>query len=215
MLVSSPVAARAAGDPFEAVNRRIFGFNTTVQAMVLGPLAEGYLAATTPSLRHGIVNVLGNLREPVTAVSSLVAGKFELAANAATRFAINSTLGIGGVRDRAAKVGYPPRGFSLADAACVWGVPSGPFLMLPLLGPSTVRDAGALAAQGAALDQTLGANTYLAWSGSDLFVGYTELHRTLGRTAATALDPYAVYRSAFLQHRAADCPADRDEDGSD
>lgn len=159
--------------------------------------------------------MLANLREPVTAVSGLAAGRFELAANAAARFAINSTLGLGGVRDRADGMGYARHGFTFADAACAWGVPSGPFLMLPLLGPSTVRDAGALAAQGAALDQTLGADTYLAWSGSDLFVGYAEVHRTLQRTAAASLDPYAVYRSAFLQRRAADCPADRGEAAPD
>jgi phospholipid-binding lipoprotein MlaA len=81
--------------------------------------------------------------------------------------------------------------------------------MLPLLGPSTVRDAGALTAQSAALDQTLGAEAYLAWSGSDLFVDYAQLHRDLKRVDTASLDPYAVYRSAYLQRRATICPADR------
>ena len=202
-------AAKAADDPFEAVNRRIYGFNRTVQAKILGPLARRYLSATTPQVRRGIVNVLANLREPISAVSGLTAGRFGVAANALARFAVNSTVGFAGVEDRAAKMGYPPHAFSLADAACAWGVPSGPFLMLPLLGPSTLRDAGALVAQSAALDQTLGADTYLAWSGSDLFIGYAQLHRDLQHTEAASLDPYAVYRSAYLQRRAQACPVDR------
>jgi phospholipid-binding lipoprotein MlaA len=106
-------------------------------------------------------------------------------------------------------MGYPRRAFSLADAACSWGVPSGAFIMLPLLGPSTLRDAGALAVQSAALDQALGTDTYLAWSGSDLFVDYAQIHHELRRVEANSLDPYAVYRSAYLQRRATVCPADR------
>ncbi len=204
--------ARAADDPFEAVNRRIYGFNRVIQVRVLSPLAERYLSATPPQVRRGVVNVLANLREPITAVSSLAAGNFRSATNAVTRFAINSTLGLAGIKDRAAGMGYPRHAFSLADAACSWGVPSGPFIMLPLLGPSTVRDAGALAAQSAALDQTLGADAYLAWSGSDLFVDYAQLHRDLKRLDAASLDPYAVYRSAYLQRRATTCPVDRPAD---
>ena len=153
--------------------------------------------------------MLANLREPITVASGLAAGNLGLAANAATRFAINSTFGLAGIQDRAAAMGYPQHAFSLADAACSWGVPSGPFLMLPLLGPSTVRDAGALAAQGAALDQALGAGAYLAWSGGDLFSGYAHLHHELRHVEATSLDPYAVYRSAYLQRRAAVCLVDR------
>lgn len=210
VLVSAQIpTARAADDPFEAANRRIYDFNRVVQVRVLGPVAERYLSATTPRVRRSFLNVLANLREPITAVSSLVAGDFSLAANAAARFAINSTLGLAGIKDRATKMGYPRHAFSLADAACSWGVPSGPFIMLPLLGPSTVRDAGALAAQSAALDQTLGADAYLAWSGSDLFVDYAQIHRDLKRVDAASLDPYAVYRSAYLQRRATVCPVDQ------
>ena len=210
VLVSTQIpTARADDDPFEAVNRRIFGFNRVVQVSVLGPLAERYLSATSPQIRRSVVNVLANLREPITAVSSLTAGNFDLAANAAARFAINSTVGLAGIKDRATKMGYPRHAFSLADAACSWGVHSGPFIMLPLLGPSTVRDAGALAAQSAALDQTLGADAYLAWSGSDFFVDYAQLHRDLKRVDAASLDPYAVYRSAYLQRRAKICPVDQ------
>jgi phospholipid-binding lipoprotein MlaA len=91
-------------------------------------------------------------------------------------------------------------------------VPSGPFVVLPLLGPSTLRDAGALVATSAALSQTLGSDVYFAWSGSDAFVGYAELHDELERIDAQSLDAYAVHRSAHRQRRAAVCPTDRAED---
>jgi len=201
--------ARAADDPFEAVNRRIHAFNQGVRAKVLGPLAEFYLSVTSAEVRRGIVNVLANLREPITAVSGLAAGDVGLAANAAARFGINSTLGLAGVHDRAAAMGYPRRAFGVADAVCRWGVPSGPFLVLPLLGPSTLRDAGALAASSAALSQALGPDVFFAWRTSDVFVGYAQLHHELDRIDAQSLDAYAVYRSAYLQRRAAVCPTDR------
>ncbi len=209
LAVAHAPAARADSDPFEAVNRHVYGFNRLVQAQVLGPLAERYLAVTSPAVRRGVANVFANLREPITAVSSLAAGDVGATGNALARFAINSSLGFGGVNDRAAELGYARRAFSLADAACAWGVPAGPFLMLPLLGPSTVRDAGALTVQGAALDHAVGADALLAWSGSDLFVGYAELHPELKQLDAESLDPYAVYRSVYLQRRASVCPVDQ------
>jgi phospholipid-binding lipoprotein MlaA len=212
LAVAQPMTARAAADPFEAVNRRIHAFNQNVRSRVLGPLAELYLAHTSATFRHGVVNVLANLSEPITAVSSLAAGDLRLATNAAARFGINSTLGLAGVRDPAAAMGYPHRSFGVADAVCRWGVPSGPFLVLPLLGPSTLRDAGALAASSAALAQAMGSDVYLTWSGTDVFVGYTQVHRELERIEAQSLDAYAVYRSAYLQRRAAACPADQASD---
>jgi phospholipid-binding lipoprotein MlaA len=91
-------------------------------------------------------------------------------------------------------------------------VPSGPFVVLPLLGPSTLRDAGALVATSATLSQTVGPEFYFAWTTSDIFVGYAQLHHELNRIDEHSLDAYAVYRSAYLQRRAATCATDRTED---
>lgn len=209
LLLAWPATAWAAEDPLEGVNRRILAFNQAVRARVLDPLAGLYVSATTAETRRGIANALANLGEPVTALSSLAAGEFGLAANAAARFGINSTIGLAGLRDRAAAMGHPRRAFGVADAVCRWGVPSGPFLVLPLLGPSTLRDAGARAGLSLALSQALGPDLYLTWSGSDAFIGYTQLHHELERIDAQSLDAYAVYRSAYLQQRAATCPVDR------
>ncbi len=208
-LVLTAAPARAERDPFEEVNRRIHAFNQEARAQVLGPLAEAYTARVPPDVQRGIARAFANLGEPVTALSGLAAGDLEVAARAATRFGINATLGLGGVRDPAAAMGWPARPFSVADAVCAWGVPSGPFLMLPLLGPSTLRDASAMAASGIALSQALGPEVVLAWRGGDAFVGYAGMHRDLAAQEERALDAYAVLRSAHLQRRAAACPADR------
>lgn len=208
-LLLSALPARAADDPFEGVNRRIHSFNQALRAHVLGPLAEGYAAIAPPGMRQGIAQAMSNLAEPVTAVSSLVAGEFDQALNALSRFGINTTLGLGGVRDRAAEMGYPRRIFALADAACSWGLPSGPYLVMPLLGPTTLRDAGALAVTSAALAQVLPAELVASWGASDAFVAYAGLHDLLVRVDADSLDAYAVHRSAYFQHRAARCAPDR------
>jgi phospholipid-binding lipoprotein MlaA len=212
LIVAQPTTVWAADDPFEAVNRRIHTFNRRVQAKVLGPLVDLYLSTTSAEVRRGVGNPLGSLGEPITAVSGLVAGNVDLAMNAAARFGINSTIGFAGVRDRAAEMGYPRRVFGVADAICSWGVPSGPFVVLPLLGPSTLRDASALMATSATLSQTFGPKFYFAWSTSDIFVGYAQLHHELSRIDAHALDAYAVCRSAYFQRRVATCATDRTED---
>jgi phospholipid-binding lipoprotein MlaA len=210
LLVLQSAPAHAAADPFEAVNRHVHRFNQMMQAHVLQPIADLYVASTTPGTRRAIANAMSNLAEPLNLVNGLVAADMDLAWNAAARFGINSTLGLGGVRDRAAALGFPARPYDLGNAACSWGVPSGPYVVLPLLGPSTLRDATALAATSAALINTLGAESVLAWRGSGAVLLYTEVQHELARIEAQSLDPYAVYRSAYLQRRAALCATDRD-----
>lgn len=210
LLGAMPAApVRAADDPLEGLNRRVHGFNRAVQANLLAPLATLYEEATSPGFRQGVGNVLANLNEPVSAVSGLLAGDPGLAWNAAARFGINTTLGLAGARDPATAMGYARRPAMVADALCAWGVPSGPFLVLPLIGPSTVRDAGALIASTTALSQAIGPDVVLAWSAGDQLVAYAAIRDALRRTEAEALDAYAVYRSVYLQRRAARCPADR------
>ncbi len=112
-----------------------------VRIHALAPAAEAYLDATTPEFRKGAAAALANLYEPVTTLSALAAGRLDLARVSATRFLLNSTLGKAGITDCASAEGYPRSDFSPGDALCAWGVPSGPYLVLPLIGPSTVRDA--------------------------------------------------------------------------
>ena len=114
------------------------------------------------------------------------------------------------MRDAAAERGWPRRGAVPADALCAWGVPSGPYVVLPILGPSTLRDAGALLASSTGLAHVLGPQVFLPWRGGDMLVQYSAIAPEIRRVEASALDPYAVYRSAYLQRRAATCAPDRD-----
>jgi phospholipid-binding lipoprotein MlaA len=200
----------AAADPFEAANRRIHDFNRVVQQQLLSPAAAFYNAQVPADLRRRIGNAFANLGEPVTAASGLAVGDVGLAANALARFGINVTLGLGGMEDAAAPRGYPRRPFGPADAACAWGVPRGPYLVLPLAGPSTLRDAAAMLATSVALVQALGSEAVGAWQAGDAFVGYAAIHRDLDEFDAISLDGYAAQRSAHLQRRALACRIDRD-----
>jgi phospholipid-binding lipoprotein MlaA len=189
LLAAGPAQA---SDPLEGLNRRIHGFNQALRAQVLDPAVAAYVARTSPGFRAGVANAFANLREPITAASLVLAGEFDQSLNAAARFGINTSLGLGGVRDAATALGYPRRDFAPADAACAWGVPRGPFVMLPLLGPSTLRDAGALLATGVTLSAALGTQVVLPWRGGDVFVTYAEAAPDLARTDAEALDSYAL-----------------------
>jgi len=208
ILLLAAAPARAADDPLEGVNRQVHALNLTLHSHVFGPIASLYRTHTPPAVREGIGNAVANITEPVTAVSAALAGEFAQAGNAAARFAINSTIGFGGVRDAAAEMGWPRAPMTLGDALCRWGVPSGPFLMLPILGPSTLRDAAAIAATSAALAQGLGGDAVLALGVTEQAQAYSELHPSIERLGAESLDPYASFRSAYLQRRAAACPGD-------
>ncbi|MFY7960342.1 MAG: MlaA family lipoprotein [Elsteraceae bacterium] len=208
LTVCAAGTANAADDPFEDINRSIFALNRVIRTHALAPAAEAYLEATTPEFRNGAAAALANLNEPVTTVSALAAGRLDIARISATRFLINSTFGIAGVADRASEEGYPRANFSPGDALCAWGVPSGPYLVLPLLGPSTVRDALGAAAAGAGLGVAAGAFAYGAASGLERLQAYVGAHDAIRRWEETSLDPYALHRSLYLQRRARDCATD-------
>lgn len=210
LLTAGP--ALAANDPFEGANRRVHALNLALHSHVFSPLATLYRTHTPHAVRQGVTHAVANLAEPITAVSATLAGEFAQAGNAAACFAINSTLGIGGTRDAAAALGYPRAAMGLGDALCRWGVPSGPFLMLPIFGPSTLRDAAALAATSTALAHTVGSDALLAWSVTEHFNAYAKQHPMILRISTESLDPYATFRSAYLQRRAAACPVDATQD---
>lgn len=208
-LLLPAAAAQAGGDPLEAMNRRVHGFNLLAQRHVLGPAAAAYVGWAPAPVREGIGNALANLGEPVTAASALLAGEPRMAATAALRFGINATLGYGGVRDAAAGMGHPRASLGLGDALCRWGVPPGPYLVLPLVGPSTLRDAAGTLAASLALSHMLGAEAVAAWGAASGFADYAAGHPQLDRLERGALDGYAALRSIHAQRRALACPPDR------
>jgi phospholipid-binding lipoprotein MlaA len=131
-------------DPLEKFNRAVFTFNDKVDQVALKPAATAYKNATPSFVQTGVNNFFGNLSDLWSSVNQFAQLKGQDGLNDFMRFAVNSTLGLGGVLDIATPAGMRKHNEDLGQTLGYWGVPSGPYLMLPLLGPSTVRDTAAL-----------------------------------------------------------------------
>ena len=197
-------------DPLKPANQVFYRFDNVLDAHVLKPVAIGYRDITTPGIREHVSDFLSNLTEPSDLVNFMAEGKPTLAGTSLVRFVVNSTLGIGGIFDPAGVMGYHETytdfGLTLAD----WGAGEGPFLYLPLFGPSDVRDAAALPA-GIVLSPTFPAPTSAGLKafnyGSDAVNVVNEREHVLGQLdqiKSQALDPYATFRSLYRQHRKAE-----------
>lgn len=128
-------------DPLEGINRPIFGFNRTLDKYLLRPVAKGYDTVAPKGVKHGVTNFFWNLEQPVYVLNHVLQGKFLGALRQTGRFAINSTLGVAGLIDAAKDAGLPREQEDFGQTLGVWGWKTGgPFLMLPLLGPSNPRD---------------------------------------------------------------------------
>ena len=127
-------------DPWEPVNRAIFRFNDTVDRFTLKPIARAYDAFVPQPVEDGVTNFFANLGEPKNLVNDTLQGKFHDAGIDTARFLFNTTLGLGGFFDVATRMGLQRNDEDLGQTIGSWGVPSGPYVVLPLLGPSTLRD---------------------------------------------------------------------------
>ena len=126
-------------DPFEDINRSIFNFNESIDKNFLKPVAKVYSKTPEP-IKKGVTNFFDNLEEVETSINQVLQGKPKRAINDFSRFIINSSLGIGGFIDIASKLGMPSHDEDFAQTLALWGTPSGPYIMLPALGPSSLRD---------------------------------------------------------------------------
>lgn len=135
-------SAQEAGvpDPWEGMNRNLFAVHETVDNAVLEPVARGYRAVTPSPVRAGVRNFLRNLRGPVIFANDLLQGELGRAGTTAARFGVNTTIGIGGVFDPASSMGLERHDEDFGQTLAVWGLDSGPYVFVPLLGPTTVRD---------------------------------------------------------------------------
>ena len=191
-------------DPLEGLNRGIYKFNDVADKAVFKPVAGAYKAVAPTPVQTGVSNFFANLRTFVTTVNQVLQFKFNKAAESATRFVVNSTVGIAGLIDVASKTGIPQYKEDFGQTLGHWGVGNGAYLMLPLLGPSTIRDTGGLAFDALLLDP----------------IGYVENVRVRNTLYGTffistrasylpgsdlldeaALDPYTFMRDAYLQRR--------------
>jgi phospholipid-binding lipoprotein MlaA len=182
-------------DPLEGVNRFTSGVNRVFRDVVVDPLVDGYQYITPTDFQNGISNIFSNLTEPVTAVSSLLQGDTENAGNATKRFLMNSTVGIGGIGDAAKDVGIEQRREDLGQAMAANGVESGPHIVLPILGPSNLRDATG--------DLIIGlTNPFpLAVQAASGGVEYSNNQDAIQELGKGAVDPYVAEREAYEQNR--------------
>jgi phospholipid-binding lipoprotein MlaA len=190
-------------DPFEKFNRAMFTFNDGVDRVALKPAATAYKEALPSFVQTGVNNFFGNLSDAWSAVNNLLQGKGEEGMSDVTRFAVNSTLGLAGVLDIASEAGLRKHNEDFGQTLGHWGVPSGPYLMLPLLGPSTVRDSAALPADWWAdpwthVDPVSARSTGIGVRAIDQRASVLEASNLMEEAA---LDRYEFIRDGYLQRR--------------
>lgn len=194
-------------DPLEPVNRIVFGLNEVVDFVVLRPVSLVYRTVVPPPLRTGVSNALHNWASPVIFANDLLQGEPDRAKTTLVRFLVNSTAGFGGMVDAAATAGLPRHSEDFGQTLAVWGVGSGPYLVLPLLGPSNARDAVGLAADAATHPATWLMWDLPIWERATPVMAYTVSgHEALMDEAdtlrRTSPDFYASVRDIYAQKRA-------------
>ena len=140
LLFSFPLFAKEINDPFEDLNRDIFVFNEKLDEKILKPTALAYRKVTPQFARTGVTNFFNNLEEIDTTINQVLQGEIKYAFNDAGRFVINTTIGLFGLIDVASKMGLEKHEEDFGQTLGVWGISSGPYIMLPFLGPSNPRD---------------------------------------------------------------------------
>jgi len=193
-------------DPWQGMNRAIFWFNDQVDVYVLEPVARGWRWATPGPMRTGISNFFQNLRFPIVFVNETFQAKPFDALRTFARFGINTTLGIAGFLDPAAEFGLEPTAEDFGQTLGVWGVPSGPYLVLPLLGPSNVRDTGGLAVDTATTIIPFFVDTLLIIGPRLIDVVNTRARflDEVEEAKAASFDYYVAVRHAYQQRRRAE-----------
>jgi phospholipid-binding lipoprotein MlaA len=190
-------------DPWMGFNRKIFWFNDQLDNYVLAPVATGWHTVTPQPMQDGISNFFSNLRFPVNLVNNLLQGKPIAGAKAIGRFTINTVLGAGGFLDPASEIGLGPQEEDFGQTLGVWGVPPGPYLVLPLLGPSNMRDAPALAVDAAASITPFFIDGWILFGARVVDVVNTRAQflKAVEDAKAASLDYYTFVRNAYLQRR--------------
>ena len=207
---------KATNDPFEPTNRVFYAFNDGLLTYVLTPVARGYNYVFPAPVRTGIHNVLNNLGAPVQFANDVMETKPRRAGDTFVRFIVNSTAGVGGIFDVAKLIGYSDHSAEGATTLALWGIPAGPYLYLPVFGPSGVRDG-----VGRGVDTLVNPYTWVAFNGinhlNTISTGLAAVDGIaphiddLKKLNEQALDPYATQRSLYRQIRQTDIDAVRND----
>lgn len=189
-------------DPWERYNRTMHSFNQAVDRSVLRPVAKGYRTVTPDPVEHAVSNFFSNLSYPIVVVNQFLQGDFKEGASDLGRFLFNSVIGVGGLFDPATSIGLEQHDEDFGQTLAVWGVPQGPYLVLPFLGPSTLRDSvGTYAdSQVNPLFETFGDPEQYYLLGLKIVDLRAQL-LGLDSQLDAVYDPYAFLRDAYLQRR--------------
>lgn len=191
-------------DPYEDFNRDVWEFNRAIDNAILKPTAKGYQAITPDPVEKGISNFFSNLGEIETIINDILQAKFGKAGRDTGRFLINSTLGLAGFLDPATEMGLKKQEEDFGQTLAAWGFDSGPYLMLPFLGPSTARDSIGFGVDKLALyspyDEMNDSQTEWSLRALDLIQTRASL-LPLEEQLEQALDDYSMVRDAYLQRR--------------
>jgi phospholipid-binding lipoprotein MlaA len=199
-----------ARDPWEGLNRATFEFNDGLDRAVIRPVAEGYRFVMPTPARDAITNFFSNLKDPWIAINQLLQGKPRLAIDDLGRFVWNSTFGLLGLIDVASDMGLPKHNEDFGQTLAVWGAGSGAYLVLPILGPSSVRDGIGLIPDAYAylpwqIPKWADFNHRVTWqwslTGLDLVQVRADLLDASNVLEEAALDRYAFVRDAYFQRR--------------
>ncbi len=199
--------ANADNDPLEGLNRVIFAINNALDHLIVRPASIIYKNVVPTPIRKGVSNALANAWAPVSFVNSVLQGDLHNAGNVFGRFLINTTAGLGGTIDVAGAEGIHAHSEDFGQTLGVWGANPGFYLVLPIIGPSDMRDG-----IGRGVDTLTNPLTWLggdyAWVKYAVFGAYvvdyrTENFQTIDNIYETSIDPYSAIRSLYLQHRKA------------
>ena len=201
---SDDPSRQISADPLEGINRTVYSFNSTADKIVLRPVAKAYNTVVPKPAQRSVGRFFSNLNEPLNALNNLLQGKIDGALSSSFRFAVNSTIGVFGLFDVAKNLDVEPAREDFGQTLAAWGVGPGPYIMLPLLGPSNLRDFGGSLVDAAtwypinelsdsnggrfALTAVSTVNTRAALLGADTLLD-------------KQLDPYAFIKQASEQSR--------------
>ena len=199
---AAPKDLRSPADPWEPLNRNISGFNNGLDKVTLKPIAKVYQVIIPQFIRTGIGNFSANLRTPLNAINHLLQGKGKDSLSESGRFLANSTFGLGGILDVATDMGLEQKNEDFGQTFATWGVPAGPYVVVPILGPRMLRDAFSIPLNFAAdplwyyKNSSVRDKIYFA-----RLIDVRERLFTAEQLLEGSTDRYISVREAYIQHR--------------
>lgn len=208
LLASCTIAKPRTDDPLEKFNRGVYGFNDSLDRTLIRPVAVGYRKVTNPPVRRAVSDFFTNIRMPITVANDLLQARPLQAMRSTGRFLLNLTLGVGGFFDPASQLGLPLEDNDFGVTLARWGVPEGDFVMLPFIGPTTVRDVWRLPVDSYFFDPLsyYARNNHYEYGQQYIpQLMYLVTLRSRGIDAESflqsAYDPYVFLRDAYRQQR--------------